>query len=305
MCGGDGSLTGADRLRAEWPEHMQALLAESRITQEQYDRYRHLRIVGLVGSIDNDLSTTDLTIGASTALTRVCEAVDSISSTAASHSRAFVVEVMGRHCGWLALQAAIACGADYIFIPEQPPMCNEQETNSGSEDWSEEMCRVLQKHRELGKRKTIVIVAEGAHDRHLNPIKADDIARVLTERLHLDTRVTTLGHTQRGGKPDANDRVLATLQGVEAVEALLEATPSTPSYVIGIQENKIIRVALMHAIQQTKQVATAIEAKDFARALKLRDVGFEEDLKAFNYISRSDDTHLLPKSKRIRIGIMQ
>ena len=309
VCGGDGSLTGADRLRAEWPEHMSALLSEGKITQSQYDQYKHLRIVGLVGSIDNDLSTTDLTIGASTALTRVCESVDSISSTAASHSRAFVVEVMGRHCGWLALQAGIATGADYIFIPEKPPIfMGETEgrgEGDGEEDWSKEMCTVLQKHREVGKRKTIVIVAEGAHDRHLNPIKAEAIKTVLSEKLGLDTRVTTLGHTQRGGKPDANDRVLATLQGVEAVKALLEATPETPSYVIGIQENKITRISLMHAIQQTQKVAKAIEEKRFEDALALRDAGFEEDLKAWKYISVIDEKMLLPKAKRLRIGIMQ
>jgi 6-phosphofructokinase 1 len=283
---------------------MSALLSEGRITQDQYEQYRHLRIVGLVGSIDNDLSTTDLTIGASTALTRVCEAVDSISSTAASHSRAFVIEVMGRHCGWLALQAGIATGADYIFIPEQPPL-SVKGAEEGEEDWSADMCKVLQKHRELGKRKTIVIVAEGAHDRNLNPIKADAIKNVLSDKLGLDTRVTTLGHTQRGGKPDANDRVLATLQGVEAVNALLEATPDTPSYVIGIQENKIIRISLMHAIEQTQKVAKAIENKQFDVALKLRDVQFEEDLQAFNYISRINPYEKVSENKRLRIGIMQ
>lgn len=109
VCGGDGSLTGADRLRAEWPEHLDHLLKDGKITQEMYDNHKHLNIVGLVGSIDNDLAGTDLTIGAATALHRICEAVDSISSTASSHSRAFVIEVMGRHCGWLAVMAAISC----------------------------------------------------------------------------------------------------------------------------------------------------------------------------------------------------
>lgn len=107
VCGGDGSLTGADVLRSEWPEHLKELLAEGKISQEDYDNHKILNIVGLVGSIDNDMAGTDLTIGAATALHRICEAVDSISSTASSHSRAFVVEVMGRHCGWLAVMAAI------------------------------------------------------------------------------------------------------------------------------------------------------------------------------------------------------
>lgn len=134
VCGGDGSLTGADKLRSEWPGLVAELLETERITKDQATSYQHLNIVGLVGSIDNDMAMTDLTIGGLTALHRICEAIDSISSTASSHSRAFVVEVMGRHCGWLALLAGLSTGADYIFIPEQPPK---------GESWEEEMCEVL------------------------------------------------------------------------------------------------------------------------------------------------------------------
>lgn len=296
VCGGDGSLTGADRLRGEWPSLVEELVNTAQITKAQSERYAHLKIVGLVGSIDNDMATTDLTIGASTALARICEAVDSISSTAASHSRAFVVEVMGRHCGWLALMAGIATGADYIFVPERPPQ---------TDDWEEEMCGILQKHREAGKRKTIVIIAEGALDRRLTPIKPEDVKVCLSERLGLDTRVTTLGHVQRGGKPVAEDRILATLQGVEAVEALLQANPETPSYVIGIRENKIKRIPLMHAVEQTKRVADCIDHQRFEEALSLRDHEFAEGLVAFDFISRIDKSSLLPDNQRIRMGIIQ
>ncbi|GAC71954.1 pyrophosphate-dependent phosphofructo-1-kinase [Moesziomyces antarcticus T-34] len=295
VCGGDGSLTGADKLRAEWPDLVASLKAKGRITEEQASKFAHLNIVGLVGSIDNDMATTDITIGASTALQRICEAVDSISSTAASHSRAFVVEVMGRHCGWLALMAGIATGADYVFIPERPPQ---------GQEWHSEMCEVLQKHRDLGKRKSIVIVAEGAIDRELNDITPDMIKDVLSNDLGLDTRVTTLGHTQRGGKPDANDRILATLQGIEAVDAVLEATPETPSYVIGISENKITRIPLMFAVEQTQKVAKLIESKDFDGALDLRDPEFAEGLRAFKYISQITDDEMLPEKKRLRMGII-
>jgi 6-phosphofructokinase 1 len=197
------------------------------ITEEQAGKHGHLKIVGLVGSIDNDMSMTDLTIGAPTALHRICEAIDNINSTAASHSRAFVLEVMGRHCGWLALLAGVSSGADFIFIPERPP----QTIPGGT--WEDDLCEAIRGHREAGKRKTIVIVAEGAHDADLQPIRAEYVKDVLTERLGLDTRVTTLGHTQRGGRPCAFDRILPTLQGEEAVKALLEATPDTPSYMIG------------------------------------------------------------------------
>ena len=110
VCGGDGSLTGADVFRAEWPGLVAELKGEGRISEEQAGKHAHLKIVGLVGSIDNDMSMTDLTIGAPTALHRICESIDNINSTAYSHSRAFVLEVMGRHCGWLALMAGVRCG---------------------------------------------------------------------------------------------------------------------------------------------------------------------------------------------------
>ncbi|KAG8844037.1 6-phosphofructokinase, alpha subunit [Serendipita sp. 405] len=260
VCGGDGSLTGADTLRAEWPKLVADLRAQEKITEQQANAYQHLVIVGLVGSIDNDMAMTDLTIGAPTALHRICESMDNISSTASSHSRAFVIEVMGRHCGWLALMAGVSGGADFVFIPECPPT---------SDSWEDEMCTVISRHREAGKRKTIVIVAEGALDKNLNPIKPDKIKDILRERLKLDTRVTTLGHTQRGGRPCAWDRILPTLQGIEAVNALLESTPETPSYMIGIRENQMTRVPLVEAVKQTQAVAEAISRKDFATATHL------------------------------------
>ncbi|EGO24314.1 hypothetical protein SERLADRAFT_361445 [Serpula lacrymans var. lacrymans S7.9] len=303
VCGGDGSLTGADVFRSEWPKLIAELrsqgkdmfLPPSKISGEQVARHGHLKIVGLVGSIDNDMSMTDLTIGAPTALHRICEAIDNINSTAASHSRAFVLEVMGRHCGWLALLAGVSAGADFIFIPERPP-----ETNP----WEDEMCDAIKRHRKVGKRKTIVIVAEGAHDSLLQPIRAEYVKDVLTDRLGLDTRVTTLGHTQRGGRPCAFDRILPTLQGVEAVNALLEATPEKPSYMIGIRENKITRVPLMEAVAMTRAVADAIAAKDFTKAMSLRDPEFCESLDGFFSTAALYKEKQLPESKRMRVAIM-
>ncbi|KAJ7637725.1 phosphofructokinase domain-containing protein [Mycena polygramma] len=295
VCGGDGSLTGADVFRAEWPQLITALRDQNQITEAQAKTHSHLKIVGLVGSIDNDMSMTDLTIGAPTALHRICEAIDNINSTAFSHSRAFVLEVMGRHCGWLALLAGVAGGADFLFIPEQPPK---------SQPWEDEMCAAIHQHRAVGKRKTLVIVAEGAQDLDLKPIKAEYVKDILTERLGLDTRVTTLGHTQRGGRPCAMDRILPTLQGFKAVEALLEATPDTPSYMIGIQENKITMVPLMEAVAMTKAVTTAIEEKDFDKAMKLRDPEFRESLEGFVTTSTLSSLKKLPAEKRMRIAIM-
>jgi 6-phosphofructokinase 1 len=110
----------------------------------------------------------------------------------------------------------------------------------------------------VGKRKTIVIVAEGAHDSALTPITAEGVKTVLAEQLGLDTRVTQLGHTQRGGLPVALDRIFPTLQGFEAVDALLDATPETPSYMIGMKENVVVRVPLMEAVKMVRaRVAVA------------------------------------------------
>ena len=107
ICGGDGSLTGADKFREEWPGLLQELVERNELTSEQIAPFKHLNIVGLVGSIDNDLSMTDATIGCYSSLARICEAIDSVDTTATSHQRAFVIETMGRHCGWLALMAGV------------------------------------------------------------------------------------------------------------------------------------------------------------------------------------------------------
>ncbi|EIN09685.1 6-phosphofructokinase [Punctularia strigosozonata HHB-11173 SS5] len=295
VCGGDGSLTGADVFRSEWPSLVKKLREAGKINDHQVAAHGHLKIAGLVGSIDNDMSLTDLTIGAPTALQRICESIDNINSTAFSHSRAFVIEVMGRHCGWLALMAGVACGADFLFIPEDPP---------SAQIWQDELCKKVKQHRSVGKRKTIVIVAEGAIDDELNPIQAEAVKNVLADKLGLDTRVTTLGHTQRGGRPVALDRISPTLQGMEAVEALLEATPTTPSYMIGMHENKVVRVPLMEAVAITTSVSDAITAKDFKKAMSLRDPEFIESLDAFFETSRWDPHARSAKEKWMRVGIM-
>ena len=129
-----GSLTGADTFRKEWP----SLIAELQITEDQRREFRDLNIVGVVGSIDNDFADTDATIGCYSSLARICEAVDCIDDTAVSHQRAFVIEVMGRNCGWLALMAGLSTGADHVFLPEVP-------AHIGT--WQDEMCEIIAKVR--------------------------------------------------------------------------------------------------------------------------------------------------------------
>ncbi|ODV61737.1 6-phosphofructokinase subunit beta [Ascoidea rubescens DSM 1968] len=296
VCGGDGSLTGADLFRSEWPELLSTLLKSNQITQSQHQSFKYLNICGTVGSIDNDMSSTDATIGAYSSLARICQAIDYIDATANSHSRAFVIEVMGRHCGWLALMAGIATTADYILIPEKP---------ASSKEWHEQMTEIVAKHRKRGKRTTIVLVAEGAITSDLKPITCTEVKDILVEKLGLDTRITTLGHVQRGGTAVAYDRILATLQGFEAIEAVLQCTPDTPSPMIAIEENKIIRRPLVNAVKLTKSVAEAINNKDFKKAMQLRDSEFVEHLHNFMAMNSADHNNpSLPLEKRLNIAII-
>ncbi|KAL2850468.1 phosphofructokinase-domain-containing protein [Aspergillus pseudodeflectus] len=296
VCGGDGSLTGADVFRSEWPGLLDELVKTGELTTEQIKPYTVLNIVGLVGSIDNDMSGTDATIGCYSSLTRICDAVDDVFDTAFSHQRGFVIEVMGRHCGWLALMAAISTGADWLFIPEMPPR----------DGWEDDMCETITKNREeRGKRRTIVIIAEGAQDHQLNKISSNKVKDILTERLGLDTRTTVLGHTQRGGPACAYDRWLSTLQGVEAVRAVLDMTPESPSPVITIRENKIMRTPLMDAVKATQEVTSHIKNRDFATAMTLRDSEFKEYHYAYLNTATPDHPKLaLPENKRMRIAIV-
>ncbi len=295
ICGGDGSLTGADRFRSEWPSLLEELVQTQQLSPEQVEPYRHLNICGLLGSIDNDMSGTDATIGCYSSLERICEMVDAVDDTATSHMRAFVIEVMGRNCGWLALMASIATGADYVFIPEKPP----------GQDWPEEMCEIVTSHRQFGKRRTIIIISEGAQDTQLEKITADQVVKVLTEQLHLDTRRTVLGHIQRGGLPSFYDRWLSTLQGVEAVKAVLEATPQTPTPVITVRENKILRSDLQECVRLTKSAAKAIQARDWNAAMKLRDAEFKEYFDSYKLTTSPESTRLrIPQEHRVRIAII-
>lgn len=143
-----------------------------------------------------------------------------------------------------------------------------------------------------------VIVAEGAHDIALNKITPTRVLELLKNRVKLDTRITTLGHVQRGGNASAYDRILSTLQGVEAVQAVLDTTPDTPSPVISVIENKIVRQNLVDAVAATNEVAKAIKRKDFKHAMQLRDAEFSEYFDAYMTTTATDQPELhLPKDK--------
>ncbi|OGR32862.1 MAG: 6-phosphofructokinase [Desulfuromonadales bacterium GWD2_61_12] len=178
VIGGDGSLNGALAL------HRQGV-----------------RTIAIPASIDNDIPFTDMALGVDTALNNIVHAVDCLKDTASSHDRTFVVETMGRNCGYLAVASAIACGAEYAIIPELP-------FDLGA------ICRNLRQRFEEGRDNSILMVAEGA-------ASAQVIADQIKDRIGFETRIMVLGHYQRGGSPSTFDRILGARFGVAAVDALL------------------------------------------------------------------------------------
>ncbi len=295
VIGGDGSLSGANVLRQEWPDLVRELVEAGEVPIEALTVHPHLYIVGLVGSIDNDMVGTDITIGADTALHRIVEAVDAIASTAASHQRSFVIEVMGRRSGYLALMASLATGASWCFIPESPP---------DTPDWRETMCEVLAAGRRAGRRQSIVILAEGATDRDGKDITADDVKQAIEERLLEDTRITILGHVQRGGAPSAFDRNLSTQLGAAAVTELLQATPDTPSYMMGLRENRIVRRPLMECVERTRAVNQALNDRDWKTAMDLRGRSYQESFRILRTLVRSLPHDPVPGKRRLRLAVM-
>ncbi len=294
VIGGDGSLTGADIFREEWPELLGELVERGEIDRAQADAHRRLTLIGMVGSIDNDMFGTDMTIGADTALHRITEAIDAIQSTASSHQRSFVIEVMGRHCGYLALMSALATGANFVLIPESPP---------DTDEWAESMCRALEAGRAIGRRSNIVIVAEGAQDMHGNPITAQQVKQVLEDLSGEDTRVTSLGHVQRGGSPSAFDRYLSTVLGYAAVQHVL-AYPDSEPQLVGIRGHQIINSPLMESVAKTRSVAGVIADHDYEAAMEMRGGSFRESFRMMRTMVRAQPHAPAPGQRRLRLAVL-
>ena len=278
VIGGDGSLTGANLFRNEWPDLLDELVEAGDLDRATADAHQHLLLVGLVGSIDNDMFGTDMTIGADTALHRIIEALDAIRSTASSHQRTFVVEVMGRHCGYLALMSALAAGANWVFLPESPPE---------ADDWQSAMCDAVEAGRKAGRRQSLVIVAEGATDRQGQPIATHDVRTALEDGLGEDTRVTILGHVQRGGSPSAFDRTMATMVGFAAVRTLLDMRPDDESKLVGIRDHDVVVSPLMECVEKTHAVADRIAEGDYETAMEMRGGSFLESDRILRTIVRA------------------
>jgi ATP-dependent phosphofructokinase / diphosphate-dependent phosphofructokinase len=215
-------------------------------------------VVGVPKTIDNDLSATDYTFGFDTALTVATEAIDRLHTTAESHNRVMVVEVMGRHTGWIAVMSGMAGGADVILIPEQPITV-------------EEACRDIQRRHERGKDFSIVVVSEGYELTYASGARqqvtqaaptdqfghvrlggiGDILAREIEERTGYETRVTVLGHVQRGGTPTPRDRILATRYGLKAADLVHEGHWGTMAALKG---DEIVEVPLRDAVAELKTV---------------------------------------------------
>ena len=210
-------------------------------------------VVGVPKTIDNDLSATDYTFGFDTAVFICTEAIDRLHTTAESHNRVIVVEVMGRHTGWIAVMSGIAGGADVILIPEHPISV-------------EEACDDIQRRHERGKDFSIVVVSEGYELEGLaDETETDEfghvqlsergvgarLAREIEERTGYETRVTVLGHVQRGGSPTPRDRVLATRYGLKAADLVHEGRFGRMA---ALQGDAIVDVSLEEATRELKRV---------------------------------------------------
>lgn len=248
VVGGDGSMHIADRLIA-----------------------RGVPVVGVPKTIDNDLSATDTTFGFDTAVSIVSEAIDRLTTTASSHHRVMVVEVMGRYAGWIALAGGMAGGADTILIPEIPF------------HW-EAVFRHVRHRAQRGRRFSIVCVAEGARlpdaegevvrtvdPRRTDPKQLGGIGAVVAQRIEagtgLETRVTVLGHLQRGGSPTAYDRILATRFGTAAAEC---ACRGESGVMVALHGTDIVTVPIAEAIARLRTVPPDHPWVDAARAVGAR-----------------------------------
>ncbi|MDO5083944.1 MAG: 6-phosphofructokinase [Arachnia propionica] len=291
VIGGDGSLSGTRQLRLEWAELLDELVERGEVSREVADRHPVLNIAGLVGSIDNDMIGTDMTIGTDSALHRITEAIDAISATAESHQRTFIIEVMGRNCGYLALMSAIAGGADYTFLPESPPR----------DGWEDRMAEVLERGREAGRRDSIIIVAEGAADRQGEPITVHRVQQALKDRTGEEARITILGHVQRGGTPSAYDRWMATACGVRAVDEVLRADADSEPVLVGMKEDALHTVPLLEAVEATREIAEHIEQGDYQAAIEARGAGFMMMIDIYRTLTEARPVDADPSGKRIAI----
>ncbi len=243
----EGRTLGAEKLRKWNVEGLVVIGGDGSFHGGHYLMEEHgIPVVGVPGTIDNDLYGTDHTIGYFTAVETALDAVDKLRDTAASHERIFVVEVMGRHAGHIALDVAVAGGAEEVFLPEE------------AERPVEEVVGVVQESVRKGKASSIIIVAEGY------PGGGAAVAQAIEAGTGLETRLTILGHIQRGGSPVSSDRVLASRLGEAAVQALMDGRYGV---MVGRGAGGVIHTPLPETWERRKDVS-----RDLYRCAKLLSV---------------------------------
>ena len=227
----EGQETAGKRLQKAGVEGLVVIGGEGSLTGALRLQELGVKVVGIPATIDNDVFGTDTAIGVDTALNTALEAIDRIKDTASSHQRAHVVDVMGRRCGYLALMSAIAGGAEVVLVPE-------------FEAKPQEIMQAFSRAWEQGKPHFIVVAAEGA------PLSAEDIHKYINDTEGaFESRLTVLGHVQRGGSPTAFDRILASRMGTAAVKALSEAQSGM---MIGLRGRRTEYVALNEVVGQVR-----------------------------------------------------
>ncbi|KAF7684203.1 ATP-dependent 6-phosphofructokinase, liver type [Astathelohania contejeani] len=288
VIGGDGSLEGAMTLKNEFSTHLSELISEG-LQVPNYD----LQLVALPGSIDNDISCTEMTLGADSALHRVVEAVDNLITTMMSHQRAFVLEVMGRNCGWLALMSAFATGAEYVFLPEAPV-----------EDWQSPLISAIKKARDFGKTSIFVIISEGAVDIEGQKIQPKYVKSIIECETGIESRVLTLGHIQRGGEPSAFDRISGTLMGCAAVKHIFSKV--NEAVMIALRRGNYEPVNLERVIETNKKINTERINKNFGAMMASRGSYFERiyKLNRWKPLKQGRKKKILVLHEGIRVGGM-
>ncbi|MGN1402586.1 MAG: 6-phosphofructokinase [Bacillus sp. (in: firmicutes)] len=221
----EGQLAGIEQLKKHGIEALVVIGGDGSYMGAKALTEHGFPCVGVPGTIDNDIPGTEFTIGFDTALNTVIDAIDKIRDTATSHERTYVIEVMGRNAGDIALWAGLAGGAETILIPEENFDIND-------------IVAKLKRGHDRGKKHSIIVVAEGVGS-------GVEIGKQIEEMTKFDTRVTVLGHTQRGGSPSAKDRVLASRLGAKAVELLLEGKGGRA---VGIENNQLVDYDIIEAL---------------------------------------------------------
>ncbi|KAH7640024.1 phosphofructokinase [Dermatophagoides farinae] len=283
IIGGDGSLTGANHLRREWPQFVKELIDKGEFDSKNSNS--QLNLIGIIGSIDNDFFGSEMTIGTDSALARVVESIDALKTTAKSHSRAIVVEVMGRNCGYLAISTALATQASYVFIPEYP--------HRSTDEWQKKLAARLQYERNNGQYYHIVIIAEGACDNNGDSIKSNQIKDYLNKDCNIETRLIILGHLQRGGYTSAFDHLMSMSMGIKAYDMIrmkeVEPTAAeeketaddkSSSYgmkqaiILTLNNGQIQSKPLSYCIDEMAKLTRFVRERNWPKVMEYRGVNF-------------------------------